>query len=148
MLKCDSSKCWGTLFMTVRGNNSSLPANFHILEGLEEPVPKLISAFGFPYHQAPPPLVCNSCYKIVIRTFHCIFSSNLARGDGLLWNEMCLWNILHLYSILFCLEQRCLFMNKAFLGCLSTEFSTASQHSLHAESLRATEASLCVWQQI
>lgn len=33
MRKCDSSECRGTLFMTARGNNSSLPANFSFLRG-------------------------------------------------------------------------------------------------------------------
>lgn len=120
MLKCDSSKCRGTLFMTVKGNNSSLPANCTFLRGWRSQCQSWIQhlvSHNTPYHHThdlAPPSIYNSCYKIVIRTFHRVFRLKQARGKSLLWNEVCLWNILHLYTLLFCHEQRCLFMNKAF----------------------------------
>lgn len=50
--------------------------------------------------------------------------------------RVCLWNTLHLYTRteMFIHEQ------SVFSGCLSVEFSTASQDGLQSLCVRATEA--------
>lgn len=156
MLKCDSSKCRGTLFMTVKGNNSSLPANFTFLRGWRSECQSWIQhlvSHNTPYHHThdlAPPSIYNSCYKIVIRTFCRIFSLKQAREKSLLWNEVCLWNIFaSAYTSL--LPQTEMFIHEQgffFRKPISGIFHWFTRQFTCRVCVRATEASLLVWQEI
>lgn len=105
----------GSLFVTVWGNNSSLPATVTFLRGRSSLCHSWIEYQGSPDTPDPhiPTLVYNSCYEIVI-----------FQGNG----RWCVYeHLTSVYAALFIHEE------SFYFGCLSAEFSTTSRDGWHAE---------------